>query len=82
MAAPRVLIDALPEQVTPVGTNLLVVQDGPTTKKLQVGNLQSAALVSVAPSGNLTSTDTQAALVELQLHIDALEARVAALEAG
>lgn len=42
MAAPRVTIDELPEQVTPLATDLLVVQDGPTTKKLAMGSLAVA----------------------------------------
>jgi len=39
MAAPRIPIASLPEQVAPVGTDLLVVQNGPTTKKMTVDRL-------------------------------------------
>lgn len=39
MAAPRILITDLPEQMAPVDTDLLVVQNGPTTKKMTVGRL-------------------------------------------
>lgn len=39
MPAPRVLITDLPEQTTPVDTDLLVVQDGATTKKMTIGAL-------------------------------------------
>ena len=39
MAAPRVLIVDLPEQTAPTDTDLLVVQNGATTKKMTVGRL-------------------------------------------
>lgn len=42
MAAPRVLIADLPDHPAPVGTDLLVIQNGPTTKKLLVSALTTA----------------------------------------
>ena len=39
MATPRTTIPALPEQTVPTDTDLLVVQNGPTTKHMTVGRL-------------------------------------------
>ena len=44
MAAPRVTIDSLPEQTGLVSGNLLVVQDGSTTKKMTVDVISTAAV--------------------------------------
>lgn len=49
MAAPRTTIPELPEQLAVTETDELVVQNGPTTKRMTVGRLtthNSAALVS------------------------------------
>jgi len=43
MAAPRVLIADLPEQPATVPTDLLVVQNGTTTRKMQIGTLTTAS---------------------------------------
>jgi len=43
MAAPRVTIPELPEQTAPVDSDLLVVQNGTTTKKMTVGRLTTQA---------------------------------------
>ena len=43
MAAPRVPIADLPEQVTATDTDLLVVQNGPTTKKMTVSKLTAVS---------------------------------------
>jgi hypothetical protein len=48
MPAPRVLINDLPDQPTTVSTDLLVVQNGTTTKKLAVGTLTSHSDQAVA----------------------------------
>ena len=48
MAAPRIPITDLPEQTTPVDTDLLVVQNGPTTKKMTVGRLSTQATTALA----------------------------------
>ena len=41
MAAPRVPIASLPEKTAPAGTELLIVQDGATTKKMTAANYNS-----------------------------------------
>ena len=87
MPAPRVLIPELPEQSILSPSNLLVVQDGTTTKKMTVGlittssqaaldahindttDAHDASAISVAPTGTLTSTNVQSALIELQNEI-------------
>ena len=43
MPTPRVTIDELPEELTPGPTNLLVVQDAGTTKKMTFATLQALA---------------------------------------
>lgn len=57
MAAPRVPITDLPEQTTPVDTDLLVVQNGATTKKMTVGRLSTQTIDAV----NLHLADATAA---------------------
>ena len=59
MAAPRVPIDALPEQTAVVGSDLLVVQNGATTKKMAITTLGNG--VGVPTGGSRPRT----ALVKL-----------------
>jgi len=63
MPAPRVEIDALPEQTTATGTDLIVVQNGATTKKMLVSKLNAAA-IPFTPVGTIASTNVQDAIAE------------------
>jgi hypothetical protein len=46
MAAPRVAINSLPEKTAPAGADLLVIQDGTTTKKLTMQHLYDGSGIS------------------------------------
>jgi hypothetical protein len=60
MAAPRIPITDLPDQPAVVDTDLVVVQNGPTTKKMAVGVLRTAS--ATALTTHLTdSTDAHLA---------------------
>ena len=63
MPAPRVEIDALPEQTTATGTDLIVVQNGATTKKMLVSKLNAAA-IPFTPVGTISSNNVQDAIAE------------------
>lgn len=47
MAAPRIPITDLPEHTTPTASDLLVVQNGPTTKKMQVGLIMTGSTAAL-----------------------------------
>lgn len=47
MPTPRATIPELPEQTVAVDTDLLIVQNGPTTKKMQVGLLNNATVDAI-----------------------------------
>lgn len=69
MAAPRVAISSLPEKTAPAGADLLVIQDGTTTKKMTATNYNS---VLVTGGNGIT------AIVALtQVAYDALPVKVA-----
>ena len=55
MAAPRVLITDLPEQATATGTDLLVVQNGATSKKMLVSKLTTASNSAVDAHINMVA---------------------------
>lgn len=69
MAAPRVAINSLPEKTAPAGADLLVIQDGVTTKRMTQANYNS---VLVTGGSGIT------AIVGLsQVAYDALPVKVA-----
>ena len=47
MAAPRILITDLPEQTAVTDTDLFVVQNGTTTKKMTVGRISTATATAI-----------------------------------
>lgn len=47
MAAPRVTINDLPEQTVMVASDLLIVQNGPTTKKMTVSHFTDESIAAV-----------------------------------
>ena len=54
MAAPRVTIPELPEQTTPVDTDQIVVQNGPTTKRMTIGRLTTQNTTALTDHVNET----------------------------
>jgi hypothetical protein len=63
MAAPRVPIDALPAASTVTDTDLLVVQNGPTTKRMTVGQLTAQNTTAVdAHINNITAAHIASAI--------------------
>lgn len=69
MAAPRVAINSLPEKTAPAGADLLVIQDGSTTKKMTQTNFNS---VLVTGGNGIT-----AVVALTQVAYDALTPKVA-----
>jgi ferredoxin-NADP reductase len=69
MAAPRIAIASLPEKTAPAGADLLVIQDGSTTKKMTQTNFNS---VLVAGGNGIT-----AIVAMTQVAYDALTPKVA-----
>jgi len=64
MPAPRIPIVDLPEQTTIVETDFLVVQNGATTKKMEVGLLSGLGGSSVPPGGTTGQVLTKASAAD------------------
>lgn len=69
MAAPRIAIGSLPEKTAPAGADLLIIQDGSTTKKMTQTNFNS---VLVTGGNGIT-----AIVAMTQVAYDALTPKVA-----
>jgi hypothetical protein len=69
MAAPRVTIDQLPEQTTIVATDLFVVQDGTTTKKMTVARITDDATTKLNAHVNAVSDAHDASAVSAQPNV-------------
>lgn len=70
MAAPRVTIDQLPEQTAAVGTDLLVVQNGATTKKMTVGKITDVPAADLAAHVAATTDAHDSTAVSVPPNVD------------
>lgn len=70
MAAPRVTIDQLPEQTVATGTDLFVVQNGATTKKMTVQRIVDVGATSLSGHLNTVTDAHDASAISAVANVD------------